>query len=89
MVASVTGYRQSQAAPPAPSPRKWLVRAAMLEILETDYIKAAWAMGLPRRVVIYGDALGNAIVPVVTALGVVFGFLMAGNPVVEDPMESG
>jgi peptide/nickel transport system permease protein len=55
----------------------------MLEILETDYIKAAWAFGLSRRHVIYGDALRNAIIPVVTALGIVFGFLMAGNAVVE------
>ena len=38
---------------------------------------------LAARLVIYGDALGNAIIPVITALGVVFGFLMAGNAVVE------
>jgi peptide/nickel transport system permease protein len=65
------------------APLARMVRAAMLEILETDYIKTAWAFGLPRWRVIYGDALRNAIVPVVTALGVVFGFLMAGNAVVE------
>jgi peptide/nickel transport system permease protein len=65
------------------APLARMIRAAMLEILETDYIKAAWAFGLPRRRVIYGDALRNAIIPVVTALGVVFGFLMAGNAVVE------
>ena len=65
------------------APLARMVRSAMLEILETDYIKAEWAFGLPRRLVIYGDALGNAIIPVVTALGVVFGFLMAGNAVVE------
>jgi peptide/nickel transport system permease protein len=65
------------------APLARMVRAAMLEILETDYIKAAWAAGLPRRLIIYGDALRNAVIPVVTALGVVFGFLMAGNAVVE------
>jgi peptide/nickel transport system permease protein len=65
------------------APLARMVRAGMLEILETDYIKAAWAFGLPRRRVLYGDALSNAIIPVVTALGVVFGFLMAGNAVVE------
>ena len=32
---------------------------------------------------IYGDALGNALIPVITILGIVFGFLMAGNAVVE------
>lgn len=60
-----------------------MVRATMLEILQSDYIPAAWAAGLPRRRVIYGDALRNALIPVVTTLGVVFGFLMAGNAVVE------
>jgi peptide/nickel transport system permease protein len=65
------------------APLARMVRAAMLEILEADYIKAAWAAGLPRWRVLYGDALTNAIVPVVTALGLVFGFLMAGNAVVE------
>jgi peptide/nickel transport system permease protein len=65
------------------APLARMVRAAMLEILQTDYIKAAWAFGLPRRRVIYGDALRNATIPVVTALGVIFGFLMAGNAVVE------
>ncbi len=60
-----------------------MVRATMLEILESDYIKAAWAAGLPRRAIVYGDALRNCLIPVVTLLGVVFGFLMAGNVVVE------
>ncbi|MGO8916554.1 MAG: ABC transporter permease [Stellaceae bacterium] len=65
------------------APLARMVRSTMLEILESDYIKAAWAAGLPRRRVIYGDALRNALIPVVTILGVVFGFLMAGNAVVE------
>ena len=65
------------------APLARMVRATMLEILESDYIKAAWAAGLPRRRVIYGDALRNALIPVVTTLGVIFGFLMAGNAVVE------
>lgn len=60
-----------------------MVRSTMLEILESDYIKAAWAAGIPRRRVIYGDALANALIPLVTILGIVFGFLMAGNAVVE------
>ena len=65
------------------APLTRMVRAGMLEILETDYVKTAWAFGLPRWLVVYGDALRNAIIPVVTALGVVFAFLMAGNAVVE------
>ncbi len=60
-----------------------MVRSTMLEILESDYIKSAWAAGIPRRQVIYGDALKNALIPVITILGIVFGFLMAGNAVVE------
>jgi peptide/nickel transport system permease protein len=55
----------------------------MLETLESDYVRLAWAGGLPARRVIYGDALRNALIPVITTLGVVFGFLMAGNAVVE------
>ncbi len=60
-----------------------MVRATMLEILESDYVKAAWAAGLPRRTIVYSDALRNCMIPVVTLIGVVFGFLMAGNVVVE------
>lgn len=65
------------------APLTRMVRATMLEILESDHVKAAWAAGLPRRQVIYGDALRNALIPVITLLGVIFGFLMAGNVVVE------
>jgi peptide/nickel transport system permease protein len=60
-----------------------MVRATMLETLQSDFVKAAWGAGLPPREVIYGDALRYALIPVVTILGVVFGFLMAGNAVVE------
>jgi peptide/nickel transport system permease protein len=65
------------------APLTRMVRATMLEILESDYVKAAWAAGLPRRRVIYSDALRNALIPVITLIGVIFGFLMAGNVVVE------
>lgn len=65
------------------APLTRMVRATMLEVLESDYIKAAWAAGLPRRTVVYGDALRNCMIPVITLIGVVFGFLMAGNVVVE------
>ncbi|MBV8848538.1 MAG: ABC transporter permease [Methylobacteriaceae bacterium] len=65
------------------APLARMVRASMLEILQSDYIKAAWAAGLPSRTIIYGDALRNAMIPIITTLGTVFGFLMAGNAVVE------
>lgn len=60
-----------------------MVRATMLEILESDFIKAAWAAGLSERRIVYGDALRNALIPLITLIGVIFGFLMAGNVVVE------
>ena len=65
------------------APLMRMVRATMLEILESDYVKAAWAAGLPRRTIVYGDALRNCLIPVITVLGLVFGFLMAGNVVIE------
>ena len=65
------------------APLARMVRATMLETLASDYVKLAWASGLPARRVIYGGALRNALIPVITTLGVVFGFLMAGNAVVE------
>jgi peptide/nickel transport system permease protein len=64
------------------APLTRMVRATMLEILASDFVTAAWAAGLPRRFV-YGDALRNTLIPVITVLGVIFGFLMAGNVVVE------
>lgn len=65
------------------APLTRMVRATMLEILESDFIRAAWAAGVPRRRIIYGDALRNALIPVITLVGIIFGFLMAGNVVVE------
>jgi peptide/nickel transport system permease protein len=65
------------------APLARMVRATMLETLESDYVRLAWASGLPARRVIYGDALRNALIPVITTIGIVFGFLMAGNAVVE------
>src|SRR2546422_1731202 len=50
------------------APLTRMVRATMLEILESDCVNAAWAAGLPRRRVIYGDALRNALIPVITLL---------------------
>jgi peptide/nickel transport system permease protein len=65
------------------APLTRMVRATMLEVLQSDYVRAARAAGLPRRTVVYGDALRNCLIPVITLLGVIFGFLMAGNVVVE------
>jgi len=54
-----------------------LVRAEMLEVLRTDYIKFARARGLPDRVVHFGHALKNTLVPVMTITGLQLGGLIA------------
>ncbi len=54
-----------------------LVRAEMLEVLRTDYIKFARARGLPDRVVHFGHALKNTLVPVITITGLQLGGLIA------------
>ena len=54
-----------------------LVRAEMLEVLRTDYIKFARARGLPDRLVHFGHALKNTLVPVITITGLQLGGLIA------------
>jgi peptide/nickel transport system permease protein len=60
-----------------------MVRTAMLEELSQDYIRTARAKGLPEHVVIYRHALRNAIIPVMTLVGLQFGALLAGAIVTE------
>jgi peptide/nickel transport system permease protein len=60
-----------------------LSRAAMLDVLGADYIRTARAKGLSERVVLYKHALRNAVLPVVTVLGLQFGNVLAGAIVVE------
>ena len=45
------------------------IRSAMLEILQQDYLRTARAKGIGRRMVIYKHALRNALVPIVTVIG--------------------
>jgi peptide/nickel transport system permease protein len=54
-----------------------LVRAEMLEVLRTDYIRFARARGLPNRAVYFGHALKNTLVPVITITGLQLGSLIA------------
>jgi peptide/nickel transport system permease protein len=54
-----------------------LVRAEMMEVLETDYIKFAWAKGLHRQRVYYIHAFKNTLLPVITVFGVELGILFA------------
>jgi peptide/nickel transport system permease protein len=54
-----------------------LVRSEMIEVLRTDYIKFARARGLPNRIVNFGHALKNTLVPVITIVGLQFGSIIA------------
>jgi peptide/nickel transport system permease protein len=60
-----------------------MVRTAMLEELGQDYIRTARAKGLPERTVVYKHALRNALIPIITLLGLQFGALLAGAIVTE------
>ncbi|PYP89773.1 MAG: peptide ABC transporter [Candidatus Angelobacter sp. Gp1-AA117] len=60
-----------------------MVRTAMLEELSQDYIRTARAKGLSENVVVYKHALRNALVPVLTVVGLQFGALLAGAIVTE------
>jgi len=60
-----------------------MVRTAMLEELNQDYIRTARAKGLTETAVVYRHALPNALVPIVTVVGLQFGALLAGAIVTE------
>jgi peptide/nickel transport system permease protein len=60
-----------------------LVRAEMLEVLRTDYIKFARARGLTNRTINFGHALKNSLVPVITIMGLQFGGVVAFSLVTE------
>jgi len=60
-----------------------MVRTAMLEELSQDYIRTARAKGLSERTVVYRHALRNALIPVLTVVGLQFGSLLAGAIVTE------
>jgi peptide/nickel transport system permease protein len=60
-----------------------LVRSSMLEVLRQDYIRTARAKGLNEKTVIGKHALKNALIPVVTVVGLQFGFLLEGAVIVE------
>src|SRR5207237_9957734 len=60
-----------------------MVRTSMLEELGPDYIRTARAKGLPERTVVYRHALRNAMIPIITVLGLQFGAMLAGAIVTE------
>lgn len=60
-----------------------MTRSSMLDVLGQDYIRTARAKGLPRRRIIFRHALRNAMVPVLTTIGVSTGVLLSGAVVIE------
>jgi peptide/nickel transport system permease protein len=58
-------------------------RSAMLEVLSEDYLRTATAKGLARRTVVIQHALRNALLPVITAIGLQFGSLLGGAVLTE------
>ena len=58
-------------------------RSAMLDVLNQDYIRTSKSRGIPNSVIIYSHALKNAMIPVITVVGLRFGGLLAGSTLVE------
>ena len=74
--ALIVGYRYSAVA-------TRMTRSAMLEVLREDYIRTARSKGAPERIVVIRHALRNAMLPVVTVLGLEFAFMLGGLVVTE------
>jgi len=60
-----------------------ITRSSLLEVMREDYIRTAWAKGQTGRIVIWRHALKNALLPVVTVIGIEFAFLIGGLVVTE------
>jgi peptide/nickel transport system permease protein len=60
-----------------------MVRASMIDTLRSDHVRTAKAVGVPRRQILVRDGLRNALLPVATAIGIVFGYMLGGNIIVE------
>jgi len=61
-----------------------MTRTMMLEVLRQDYIRTAWAKGLRERVVVLRHALKNALIPVITIVGMQVSFLIGGEVIIEN-----
>jgi len=74
--ALAVGYRYSAVA-------TRMTRSALLEVLREDYVRTAWAKGLAQQIILRRHALRNAMMPVVTVIGLEFAFLIGGLVVTE------
>jgi peptide/nickel transport system permease protein len=60
-----------------------IARAAMMDVLNQDYIRTAQAYGIGPFKVVYKHGLRNALIPILTIVGMVYGFLLGGTVLVE------
>jgi oligopeptide transport system permease protein len=60
-----------------------LTRSSTLDVLRQDFVRTAWAKGLRERLVVMRHVLKNSLIPVVTALGPTFAFLITGSVIIE------
>jgi peptide/nickel transport system permease protein len=61
-----------------------MIRSSLLEVMKQDYMRTAAAKGLGARAIMWGHALPNAMIPVVTVVGIAFALLISGAVVVEN-----
>lgn len=61
-----------------------MIRSSMLEVLNTEYMRVARSKGLSERTLILSHAMPNAMIPVITVIGIAFALLMSGAVVVEN-----
>lgn len=59
------------------------MRSSVLEVIQLDYVRTAWAKGLKERVIILRHIFKNSLIPVITLLGILIGFVIAGSVLVE------
>ena len=60
-----------------------MTRASLLEVLDQDYIRTAWAKGLSQRVIVLRHALQNSFIPTLTVIALEFGYLLGGAVLTE------
>ncbi len=61
-----------------------MTRTMMLEVLRQDYIRTAWSKGLREKIVVMRHALKNALIPIVTIIGIQMPFLIGGTVIIEN-----
>lgn len=60
-----------------------MVRTSVIESLGKDYVRTARSVGMPARTILMKDGLRNAMLPIATTMGIVFGYMIGGNVIIE------